>query len=750
MTHRTRALLAASSLCLIGCPVEEPPAEEPDAPIEPYDPLPLVDPMIGTGGVGGEVIGLNPGASVPWGLTQAGPDTRHSTSGAPAFYHFGGYHHRDDQIVAFSHEHADGMGTNDFGNIAVMPRDGWDDAYVNGADRAVAFSHEREEAHPGSYRVTLDGDGTDVAIAATPRGAIHRYTFADGADPVVILDLGHELGSVEIDGATVAVDLDAGTVDAWQLLQGAYSGRYGGMQTWARLSFEPAPVASGTWADDGAPVAGSTSAEGTRAGAWVTFPEGTEEVVLRVALSHVDADGARANHAAELEGRSFDDVLAAAESAWRDVLGAVRVRGGTADERVIFHTALYHASLWPNLFLDVDGRYRGFDQAIHSADFPYRSNFSMWDTFRTLHPWMTLTRPDDARDFARSLVRMAEDGGTMPRWAHGHGYTGGMVGTPASQILAGTWLKGVDGWDAEAGYQACYRASTAPSPVASRGGIEQYLALHWVPVEAAGGSASLAVEYSWNDHALSLWGDALGHADSAAELREMSTWWANHWDPDQGFVVGRHADGAFVPLASAEAWDDVYVEGNAWHYLWPAPQDVAAMIEVEHGGDTGAFLARLRGFWAAVEAEPDDAFPDDYYWHGNEPDLHYAWLGSLAGSLRDTVGPVRHVMATRYDTSDAGLDGNDDAGTLSAWYLFAALGFYPVAGTTTYALGSPIFDRVELDRPEGTLVIRAPGAGPEPVVPSSITIGDVELGSTIEHDQLVGGGELVFTLGEGG
>lgn len=727
------------SLALAACPPMEEPAEAvPDVPVEPYDALSLVDPMIGTGGVGGEVIGLNPGAAVPWGMTQVGPDTRHSTDGAPGFYHFGGYHHRDDQIVVFSHEHANGMGVNDFGNIGILPRAAWDDAFVSDAARAAEFSHDREEARPGSYTVTLDDDGTDVAIAATTRGAIHRYRFAGDDAPIVLLDLGHELGSVSIGASDLTIDLDAATLDAFQLLQGSYSGRYGGMQTWAHLTFEPAPVGGGTWGDDDVPT-DALEQDATRVGGWVEFPPGTDEVIVRVALSHVDADGARANHAEELAGRSYDDVLAAAEAQWQDLLGSVRVRGGTDDERVIFHTALYHAYLWPNVFQDVDGRYRGFDGGVHSADFAYHSNFSMWDTFRTTHPWFTLALPDKARDFAKSLVRMAEDGGSMPRWAHGHGYTGGMVGSPAAQILAGTWLKGVRDWDAEAAFDVLYRHATGPMPEAGRGGIEQYLERQFVPVEATGGSASRAVEFSWNDHALARWADSLGRDAESETLWDMSTWWQNHWDPDQAFVVGRYADGTFDPLPSSEAWLDTYIEGNAWHYLWPAPQDVQGMIDLQHGGDTDAWLTRVRGYWASVYAEPDDRFPDDYYWHGNEPDLHYPWLASLAGHPEHSVEPVRHVMATRYSVENDGLDGNDDAGTLSAWYLFAAMGVYPVAGTTGYAVASPIFERVEIDRPDGTIVVRAPGVTAEPDLPVAVHAGEVELTGVVSHAQLLEG-----------
>ena len=733
-------------ILLVGCPTEpEPPPEPvPDAPIAAYDALPLVDPMIGTGGVGGEVIGLNPGAAVPWGMTQTGPDTRHSTGGAPPFYHFGGYHYRDDRIEAFSHEHANGMGVNDFGNIAILPRTGWDDSYVDGAARAAHFSHDAEDASPGLYTVTLQDTGTDVAIAATTRGAIHRYRFTDTASPTVLLDLGHEVGEVDVDDGELVIDPTTGTIDGFQNLMGSYSRRYGGMKTWAHVTVEPAPTSTGTWTDDAAPVAGSTSAEGVHVGGWLVFPAGTEEVTVRVALSHVDADGARTNHAAELADRSFDEVLADAEQQWRDLLGSVRVRGGTDDQRVIFHTALYHAYLWPNIFQDADGRYRGFDQAIHTADFDYHSNFSMWDTFRTTHPWFTLALPDKANDFARSLVRMAQDGGSMPRWAHGHGYTGGMVGSPAAQILAGTWLKGVQDWDAEAAFDVLYDHSTGPMPDAGRGGIQAYLDHGFMPVDAAGGSASLAVEYSWNDHAMALWADDLGRAAESATLWDMSTWWQNHWDPEQQFIVGRHADGDFEEIPGAEVWLDVYVEGNAWHYLWPAPQDVQGIIDLQHGGDEDAWFTRLNAFWGLVEGEEDDVLPDDFYWHGNEPDIHYAWLGSLGGRIESTVHPVRHVMETRYSVENDGLDGNDDAGTLSAWYLFAALGIYPVAGTPDYALASPIFDRAEIDRPDGTLVIRAPGtSATEHLVPSAITSDGTAIGATITHEALLSG-ELVF------
>ena len=713
--------------------------------IAPYDALGLVDPFIGTGGVGGEVVGLNPGASVPFGMTQVGPDTSHSSLGALPFYHFGGYHYDDDLILGFSHEHANGMGVNDFGTVLVLPRAAWNEEFVDATARAAPFEHGEESAAPGSYRVRLADDGTEVEIAATDHGGIHRYSFQEGGRPVVLLDLGHRLGTVEIGESSASFDPETGRVDAYQLLQGAYSGRFGGLKTWAHLELSPPPEQVGVWSESLEASAGTHQVAGQHVGLWMLLPEGTTEAELRVALSHVDAEGARSNHDAELNGRSFEEILESAEDAWRDQLGLVRVRGGTEEERVIFHTAHYHAALWPNIFSDVDGRYRGLDDAVHLADFTYHSNFSMWDTFRTTHPWFTLAQPSKARDFARSLVQMAADGGAMPRWALGHGYTGGMVGSPAAQILAGTWLKGVDGWDVESAFESCFQHATQAMPQAGRTGIEVYRSLGYVPMEAAGGSTSLGIEYAWNDHALALLGAALGRSEEAALLAESSSWWRNNWDASQGFMLGRSEDGSFRELSDPDAWAEEYVEGNSWHYLWPAPYDVDGMVGLQYGGDLAAFEAALDLYWRRVREEEDDVFPDTYYWHGNEPDLHHPWLGSLAGLPELSISAVRHVMQTRYDTGPSGLDGNDDAGTLSSWYLFAAAGLYPVAGTPEYAVTSPLFERVEIDRPEGMLVFERREGLANDELPGAVLVGEETLeGWSVGHSELVTGGGLRF------
>lgn len=712
-------------------------------PIAPYDPVAEVDLFLATGGIGAAVTSVTPAASRPNGMSLVGPDTRTEAS-ALSFYHCAGYHYDDDHIIGFSHTHAHGMGVTDYGGIQLMPRARWEEDLSDPRGRMAPFSHEAEWAEPGWYAVELQDDGTRVEIVATDHGAHHRFEFAPDAEPVVVFDLGYALGEDEIAEARFEADVPDAEVQLYQLLQGSYSGRYGGAMHHAVGRFDPAPVAAGSWIDPEDPEPGLHEASGPQAGGWVRFAPGTERVELRIALSFVDQDGARANLEAELPPADLESRREEARAAWAEPLGNLRVRGSTAEERVRLHTAHYHSLLMPSLHSDVDGRYRGLDGQVHTADFRYYSDLSLWDTFRTLHPWYVLVHPSLQLDILRSLVAMVEDGGSLPRWPLAHGYTGGMVGSPATQVMAGSYARGLDeGWSVHTGFEAALAAASGPTEDASRSAIESYLELGYVPTDASGAAASRTLEYAWSDHALAGWADALG--EPSGQLWEQSESWKKLWDPAQGFFVGRDSSGEFQPLGSLNAWDEVYTEGNAWHYRYGVPQDVEGMIEVQAGGDRQAWLEELRRFWFdMVDTEPDDLLPDDAYWHGNEPVLHYAFLPALAGDPATTAAASRWVLEHRYGHDPAtGLDGNDDSGTLSAWYLFASIGLYPLAGTDLYALGSPLFSRIEIDRPDGTVVIRAPGSGPAATIPWEIRSGDRPLEGSIRHDQLLAE-ELLF------
>lgn len=708
-----------------------------------YDVLAYVDPTIATGGNGAQVTGLNPGAAWPLGQVLVGPDTRSSVLGQTSFMHYGGYHADDDLVEGFAHTHGSGMGVVDYGAVHVLARaGGWDPAFTTGPGRAAAFSEEAASA--GSYGLVLQ-DGTQVEIVASPHGGHHRYTFPAGAQPVWLLDLGHALPGVDI-GPDSAVEITPdGRIHGFQRVSGGYSGRFGGIRTWFEGTISPAPVSRGAWVRPDAPVSGAGEAAGATSGAWVEFAPGTEVAEVRLALSVVDADGAAANLAAELEG-SFEDHRAAARAAWTEWLSRARIWGGPDEDRArrIFHTAHYRTGLMPRTYADVDGRYRGIDGEVHAADFRYVSDLSLWDTYRTVHPWYLLAEPEAQLDAVRSLVRMADDGGSLPRWPMAHGYTGGMIGSPASIVLAESVVKGrIDGWDPDRAFGYVQAQSDGTASPEGRGHVEEWLDAGYVPNEF-GGSVSLTVEYGWADAAGAGMAEALGRPADAEVLRARADGWRALWDPAVGFLHGRSADGGFGPFDAPESWTDDYVEGDAWHYLWQAPWDVPGTIEVMHGGRADDFAARLSDYWDRVAAEPDDLLPDDLYWHGNEPVMHYAWLGSLAGHPEITVRAADWVAEHRYGDDALGLDGNDDAGTLSAWYLWATLGLYPVAGTDRYAVGCPRVEHAEVGPEGAALVLDAPIAAGGPVVPARVEVGGEPLGEPIvTHDALVGG-HLVF------
>lgn len=756
------------ALALVGCTSEtvEPAPEDPSAAaIEAYDPLPLVDPFIATGGDGAEIASVSPGAAAPFGMTLVGPDTR-SAWGSPSFYHCAGYWYNDTHIHNFSHTHAHGMGVTDYGSVAFMPRDGWDPAYTTVEGRAAPFDHAEEWASPGRYGVVLQDQEITVDSVATLHGGHTVMTFAAGADPVVVLDLAPSITSTKV-GDTSWIEWAPGERDVvgFHLLQGSYSDRFGGVQNRFHLRFDPAPVGGGAWQTPDAPVDGETRADGNTGGVWLQFPAGTTTVSLRAAISTVDADGALANLEAELPDNDQAARITEVEAAWREHLGKVRVRGGSEDDQVRFHTALYHSSLMPSRQDDVDGRYRGLDGEVHTADHPYYSNLSLWDTFRTLHPWYILAWPDVQTDVLKSLVRMTEDGGAMPRWPMAHGYTGGMVGTPATQLFTESWFKGLRDFDVEVAWAGLMAQADGTAPAVRRGGIEAYIEHGFVPMEAGSGAGSNTLEYAWSDAVLADWGEALGK--DVTTLRAQSQNWKNVWNADSGYFNGRCLDAATTACADdGEAdtwmwnagservpkdWSNAYIEGNSYHYLWYVPYDVDAMIEVQHGGDREAFLERYRSYWYdGVFLEEDDILPDDYYWHGNEPVMHYAFLGSLAGDADVTADASRHVLATRHDTTPSGLDGNDDSGTLSAWYLLASMGFFPIAGTDHYAVASPIFERLEIDRDGGEpFVVRAPGTSEAARYVQTLTIGgDPVTSSVVTHGTLWGNGDVIFELGE--
>ncbi len=725
--------------------------EEPELPGMPA-PTPLVqhvDPFIGAGGFGYGVGSAFPGPQVPFGFARPGPDTTLPGGLALGYAHCSGYHDDDREVQGFSLTRMHGTGIVDYGAVRLMPTLGFQPAMTEVAGYRRPFDKDSEAAEPGYYRVTLE-DGIEAELTATARVGLLRFTFPEGqAEPTLLLDLAHGLPDVEVKGGRVEIDAQAGTIRGWHHVSGGYSKRFGGVKIYfaARLS---RPIAAfATWAD-GALMKDAVQ-EGPAVGAYLTFEPGAP-VVAAVGLSFVDADHAAMNLDAEAQALDFEAARAAASAAWEQQLGRVEVRGERPAEFTLFYTALYHALMMPTLASDVDGSYRGLDDAVHHSDRPYYTDFSLWDTFRTQVPLMTLLYPELQVDMLASLTRMAEDGGYMPRWPLGTGYTGGMVGESATVAFADAAVKGIDAAaiGLDAAYEAMRATATAPvppgAPYPGRSGVEWYMEKGWVPLEAGGSSASWTLESAYDDFALAAIAARLGRDSDASMFAARAGNWENLWDPAQQLLVGRAQDGAFAPDVDPLSWQDFYAEGNALQYAWYVPHDLEGLAAVMGGRE--AALARLDGFFRDSEQEKVGLMPQEQYWHGNEPDIHAAFIFSALDDHAGSARWSRWIVRNRYDPTPHGLPGNDDAGTMSAWLVFASLGVFPIAGTDVYLLGSPLFSEAVLHLPAGDLRIVAPVTGDDRLVPGAVTWdGEPLARPRVLHDALAGGGELRIEMG---
>jgi predicted alpha-1,2-mannosidase len=477
---------------------------------------------------------------------------------------------------------------------------------------------------------------------------------------------------------------------------------------------------------------------------------------VHIALSYVDLEGARSNFAAELEGRSFDDVWTTTESAWGEMLEPVRIHGGTPDHWKIFATALYHSFVMPGVYEDVDDRYVGMDGAVHTADdFTYYANFSMWDTYRTVHPLLSIIHPDRQLDMVRTLLRMAEDGGHIPRWQMCSGYTNGTVGAPADIVIADTTMRGVTGFDVDQALAFLVQDASNPPetghPFSGRAQVESYVALGYVPADLQSRSVSWTLELAISDFAIAQLGE--GRLDPAVvdDFRRRGTNYATLWDAGQRVFRGRNQDGSWATPFSAWVYEsgDQFYGGNAKQYAWLVPHDMPGLLSLfPNAGVMRDDLLEM--FTIAFENNPgplDGMLPPTGYYHGNEPGLHMPYLFLVTGSPHLAQQWIDWVSSVYYTTNPNGISGNEDAGAMSAYYVWSSLGLYPVPATDLYLIGRPLFPYAEIDLPGGTLVIEAEGAG------DMIYVHDVTLDGApvphpwIRHDQIADGAVLHFTMG---
>ncbi|MFO0612680.1 MAG: GH92 family glycosyl hydrolase [Polyangiaceae bacterium] len=728
-----------------GCWVR--PGADEGAPVSATAPFTrYVDPFIGTGGLGFGTGSAFPGPEMPFGMVRPGPDTMGESAG-PTFSHCAGYSHEDEFIFGFSQTRMHGTGIVDYGTIGLMPTIGMSATKTSAIGHKARFSHESEHASPGRYDVVLE-DGTKVELTATDHVGLHRYTFpslANPSDATVLVDVGHALPSVTITDGHVQVLPDQRSMTGFARFAGGYSDRFGGMPVYFALRFDRPFVAHGVW-KGGALADAEDARDGGDVGAWASFDTSTDrEVGVAIGISFVDVAHAQANLDLEAPTFDFDGVAAGAEAAWEAMLSRVEITGRTARDLEIQYTALYHTLLMPTLAMDADGSYRGLDGDVHVATgYRYSTDFSLWDTYRTLHPWLSLVFPERQRDMLRSITAMSVESGAPPQWVLGIGETGGMVGDGAAIVVSDSYARGVRDFDVEAAYGVLRASATTKLPKGGRDHVEEYLANGFIPIEQGGASGSTTLEYAEDDYALSTLAAALGKPEDAAMFLERSRDWKNLWDARSGYLLGRHADGSF-PEDDTTAWQDYWAEGSTEQYTWFVPHDVAGLAEVMGGRD--AFLARLDGFFATSSCEDptNHLLPKTHYWHSNEPVLAVAWMFAELDDAARAGRWARWALETQYGDGPDGLPGNDDGGAMSAWALFAGAGFYPRIATSEYVVGAPVLPSVTLHLPGGDFTVKR--HGPSNGYASSATLDGVRLSRPrFDQSAIASGGVLDVEL----
>ncbi len=724
-------------------------------PLGEADPTTFVDPMIGTGGHGH----VYPGATLPFGMIQLSPDTDNCRWDACS-----GYYHDDATLLGFSHSHLSGTGASDMMDLLVVPAIG-EPSLSPGtlADPSNSYrtrmSHDNEVATPGYYSLTLPDTGIRAELTATARAGLHRYTFPTGADARLLLDWSHGVRDKDVTPTHIVsahIEIVApDTVVGTRVVQEWAGGRVIHFALKTSRPFTAAQLFSGDQAADG------SKTDGTLLKAALTFGPLDAPLLVKAALSAVDVQGALSNLDHDLPGTSFDfdGTRAAARAAWVEPLSRIRVETDNDADRAIFYAALYHAHLAPTLFADQDGRYRGMDGAVHMLD-PGSNNYStysLWDTYRALHPLMTIIAPDQDAVFARNLIDMAAESPDGPCiWPLQGVETHCMIGWHSAVVIAEAITKGLPGVDAQKAW-GIYRHLAFDK---TTDGLPAYRSLGFIPADQEWESVSKTLEYSYDDWAMAHIAWAAGDRDSAATLLERSGNYRNVFDRTMNFARPRLADGSwalpFDPRAmghDSTKWRD-FTESNSWQATFLNQHDLHGFI-AEFGGDD-AFITKLDALFNASSDLPADAPPDmagmiGQYVHGNEPSHHIAYLYAYAGQSWKSQARLRNILMTQYRAGPDGMSGNEDCGQMSAWYILSALGFYPVDPVSgVYVFGSPIFPRAHIALPDNkTLTIVAENTGPDrPYIHSVARNGRPHAQSWIAHADLMRGGELKFVMSD--
>jgi predicted alpha-1,2-mannosidase len=686
----------------------------------------LVNPFIGTGGHGHTY----PGPSMPFGMVQLSPDTR-----LTGWDGCSGYHYSDTIIYGFSHTHLSGTGCRDYGDILIMPMA---NTYsFDNTKYSSSFSHFNETASPGYYSVLLNSN-IKVELTASDRTGFHKYTWAEEQTPYIILDLTHRdevlESSLEIVNDTLVRGMRRSK--AWAKDQYVYF----------VIQFSK-PIKDAVIATNDTIRKNLKKAEGKNVKAYFAFEKGTRIVMLKVGISAVNTDGANKNMNTEIPGWDFNTQKELAAAAWNKELGKIEVEGGTIDEQTVFYTAMYHALLNPNLYMDVDYQYRGTDLKIHKAvEFDNYSVFSLWDTYRAEHPLFTLIEQKKTNDFINTFLNQYKNGGLLPVWELSGNETFCMIGYHSVSVIADAYIKGIKGFDTLAIFNAMKSSAEADTF-----GLKYYKKYGHIPGDKESESVSRTLEYAYDDWCIAQMAKGLKKDDDFKTYIQRAQYYKNIFDPVTGFMRAKMNGGWYAPFDPTEV-NNNYTEANCWQYSFYVPQDISTLMELQGGKQK--FYDKLDSLFygnyiLSGRDQADITGLIGQYAHGNEPSHHMAYLYDYAGQPWKTQEVVHKIESEMYLNKTEGLIGNEDCGQMSAWYVMSAMGLYQVCpGNEEYSIGTPVFKKITIHLENGKdFIISSKNLTSKNFYIQSCTLNDNAYNkSFITHSEIMKGGTLEFKL----
>lgn len=706
-----------------------------------------VDPFIGTDAHGHTY----PGALVPFGMVQLSPDTN-----TEEWDWCSGYHASDNSLMGFSHLHVSGTGVGEMGDILLTPITG-EPKFIPGSEGnpdegyRSRFSKETEVAKPGYYSVKLEDYGIKAELTASKRVGFHKYTFLENKEGKIIIDLDHG-----IQDNTVKSHLKV--IDGNKVTGYRHSSGFARTQHVYFCAEFSKPIQSFiTYVDGETGI--ESEVEGSICKVVLVF-DANDEIQVKVGLSNVDEKGAENNIQAEVPHWDFQEVLANAQEAWETQLSKFEIESDDVDKKTTFYTAFYHNMVSPNLISDADGRYRGWDIKVHKSDRDFYTNYSLWDTYRGTHPLHVLLNPEKNNEFINSMLQRYNEIGELPINEYGINETFCMIGNHSIPVIADAFLKGTADFDIDLAYEAMKHSSTS-SEFNFKTDWEKYNRYGYLPADSIiAESVSRTLELNYNDWCVAQMAKKMGKTDDYKYFSNRANFYKNLFDKNTSFMRGRNSDGSWVTsfdpfkISHESSGGGNYTEGNAWHYTWHVQHDVQGLINLLGGPQK--FVTKLDSLFILEPKVYGDGLTVDVtgligqYVHGNEPCHHVPYLYTYAGQPWRTQEIITEVKNTLYKNSRDGLCGNDDCGQMSAWYIFGALGFYPLCpGSDSYVIGTPSFKYAKLTLPnKEEFIVKAHNLTDNNFYIQSAMLNGKKYKKTyINYEDIKNGGVMEFTMG---